>query len=70
MTDFSDREAKNKKMNGKSKLPFAITCRGCGSDDVTVTAYDFHGLEIYCNSCGKTLDCGRYQTMNYDYSDC
>lgn len=53
----------------KFKHPFAITCKKCGCDDITVTAFDFRELEIKCNNCGYVLDCGRYHTKQYDYSD-
>lgn len=62
-------ERRNKKMYGKFKHPFAITCRKCGSNDVTVIAYDFRSLGISCNHCKYELDCGCYHTQQYDYSD-
>ena len=62
-------ERKNNRMDSKNKHPFAITCRKCGGNDVKVVAFDFHSLEITCNSCGFCLDCGSYFTQEGDYSD-
>ena len=58
----------NNKMDGKSKHPFAIICRKCGSNHVRVIAFDYHSLEISCMSCGKSVDCGYYDTQEGDYS--
>lgn len=66
---YDYEEKRNNKMDGKSKHPFAITCRKCGCNDVVVRAFDYRSLEIECNSCGYTLDCGTYYTKQYDYSD-
>ena len=57
------------KMDGKTKHPFAITCRKCGGNDIAVIAYEHHDLGIKCLSCGCFLDCGDYYTQRYDYSD-
>lgn len=57
------------KMDGKSKHPFAITCRKYGSNDVVVIAYEYHDLGIKCRDCGFHLGCGDYYTKKYDYSD-
>ena len=57
------------RMDGKNKHPFAIVCRKCGSNDVTVTAYEHFDLEIICNNCGKCVSCGRYHTLRGDYSE-
>ena len=59
----------NRKMDSKSKHPFAITCRKCGSNDVVVTAYEHWDLGIKCRNCGFDLNCGRYYTKEDDYSD-
>lgn len=61
---------KPQKMDSKDKHPFAITCRKCGSNDISVMAWDNHYLEIKCESCGFSLNCGVYRTMSNDYSDC
>ena len=45
---YYDYEEHNNKMDGKSKHPFAITCRKCGSNDIVVTAYEYHDLGIKC----------------------
>ena len=66
----SEDEPSRKKMDGKNKHPFAITCRKCGSNDVTVTAYEYYDLGIKCNSCGCSINCGSYHTTSGDYSDC
>ena len=65
---YHDYEQKNNKMDGKSKHPFAITCRKCGCNDIKVTAFDYYELEIKCQGCGCTLECGTYFTKQYDYS--
>ena len=57
------------KMNGKSKHPFNITCRYCGSNSVMVIAYEYRDLGIRCKSCGNTIYCGEYHTDKFDYSD-
>lgn len=59
----------NRKMDGKTRHPFAITCRKCGSNDIVVIAYEHHDLGIKCRRCGFELDCGTYYTKEYDYSD-
>lgn len=64
-----DYEYGNKRMDSKSKHPFAITCRKCGSNNVEVTAWDRGDLEIKCRGCGRTLNCGTYYTKEHDYSD-
>ena len=56
------------RMDSKKKHPFAITCRKCGSNRVRIGAYDYRGLEISCKDCGFFLDCGVYDTEEYDYS--
>ena len=56
------------RMDSKSKHPFAIVCRKCGSNDVTVSAFERFDLEIICNNCGTYVDCGRYNTKTGDYS--
>lgn len=58
----------NERMDSKNKHPFAITCRKCGSNDVTVTAFEHWDLELKCNNCGKYVSCGRYNTLTSDYS--
>lgn len=60
----------NQRMNGKKKHPFAVICRCCGSNNVTITAFEYYDLGIHCNSCGKDINCGKYETMSGDYSDC
>lgn len=62
-------ERKNSKMDGKSKHPFAITCRKCGCNDVAVFAYEYRDLGIRCRGCGYELNCGTYYTKESDYSD-
>ena len=64
-----DYEYGNKRMDSKSKHPFAITCRKCCSNNVEVTAWERGDLEIKCRECGCTLNCGTYYTQDYDYSD-
>ena len=58
-----------KKMSSKKKHQFAITCRYCGGNDVTVTPYEYGDLGIKCNSCGESVSCGTYYTQSGDYSD-
>lgn len=58
----------NTKMDSKTKHPFAITCRKCGSNDVIVRAFDFRDLSIECKSCGCSVNCGAYYTKESDYS--
>lgn len=53
----------------KRKHPFAITCRKCGSNGVTVYANDNQWLVIKCKNCGFYLDCGYYDTEDNDYSE-
>ena len=65
----NDYEEKNNKMDGKTKHPFAITCRKCGGNNVAVIAFDYRELEIKCKRCGLTVNCGSYHTNKYDYSD-
>lgn len=65
--DYEER--KNNKMDGKTKHPFAITCRKCGCNDIMVIAFEYHDLGIKCRGCGYQLDCGIYYTKEYDYSD-
>lgn len=66
---YDYEERRNNKMDGKSKHPFAITCRKCGSNDVVVIAFDHRELEIKCRGRGLILDCGTYYTTEYDYSE-
>lgn len=66
---YDCEEKRNNKMDGKSKHPFAITCRKCGCNDVVVTAFEYRDLGIRCRGCGYELDCGQYYTREYDYSD-
>ena len=58
----------NTKMDSKTKHPFAITCRKCGSNDIMVIAYEYYDLGIECRSCGYRIDCGAYYTREGDYS--
>lgn len=68
--DYDDYEGRRKnKMDGKSKHPFAITCRKCGCNDIVVIAFEHRDLEIKCRGCGFVLDCGDYYTQQYDYSN-
>lgn len=60
----------NKRMDGKTRHPFAITCRNCGSNSVMVIAYEHQDLGIQCRRCGKSINCGTYYTDEYDYSEC
>jgi len=64
-----ERRVGIKKMDSKTKHPFNITCRKCGSNCVVVTACDFCDLQIKCKSCGASVKCGAYHTDAYDYSD-
>lgn len=64
-----DEEPRKKKMDGKAKHPFAITCRRCGSNSVKVIAYEHQDLGIICNSCGASVCCGTYYTDSGDYSE-
>lgn len=66
---FEEEEGVNSKMDGKSRHPFAITCRYCGSNSVRVIAYEYRDLGIFCNSCGKNINCGIYYTDQDDYPD-
>lgn len=66
---YDYEERRNNKMDGKSKHPFAITCRKCGSNDIKVIAYEYQDLGIECRSCGSYLNCGTYYTKVYDYSN-
>lgn len=66
---YNYEEKRNNKMDGKSKHPFAITCRKCGGNDVVVIAFEYQDLGIRCRNCGFELDCGRYYTKECDYSD-
>ena len=59
--DYGER--RNNKMDGKSKHPFAITCRKCGCNDIIVIAYEHQDLGSRCRGCGT------YYTKQYDYSD-
>ena len=63
------REIEMNRMDSKKKHPFAITCRKCGSNRVTVRAFDNHDLDIKCKNCGFLLNCGYYDTEENDYSD-
>lgn len=63
-------EQPKRKMDSRSKHPFAITCRKCGSNDVSAIAYEYHELVIRCRKCNFTLECGAYHTLDGDYSDC
>ena len=58
------------KMDSKSRHPFMITCRKCGSNDIVVYACEYQDLYIKCNCCGNNVSCGTYYTMKYDYSNC
>lgn len=58
----------NEKMDSKRKHPFTMTCRKCGSNRVSVIAFEFLSLEIRCKSCGAFVDCGKYDTEEGDYS--
>lgn len=58
----------NERMDSKRKHPFAITCRKCGSNRVSVIAFEYQDLEIRCKSCGAIVDCGVYDTEEGDYS--
>ena len=66
---YDYEERRNNRMDGKSKHPFAITCRKCGCNDIEVIAYEYRDLGIKCNGCGFFLSCGIYCTQQYDYSD-
>jgi ribosomal protein S27E len=68
MYDY-DEKPRKKPMDSKNKHPFAITCRKCGGNDVTVIAYEHQDLGIRCNSCRASIRCGTYHTMRGDYSD-
>lgn len=57
------------RMDSKKKHPFAITCRKCGSNRVSVYAYEHRDLEIRCKSCGNCVSCGVYHTDEDDYSE-
>jgi transcription elongation factor Elf1 len=58
----------NERMDSKQKHPFAITCRKCGSNRVSVIAFEYRDLEIRCKTCGAIVDCGIYDTEEGDYS--
>ena len=57
-------------MNNKTKHPFVITCRNCGSNNISVYAFDYEDVEIKCHECGKSIECRCYHMMSGDYSDC
>ena len=61
-------EERKSKMDRKTKHPFAITCRKCGSNDVVVIAYEYRDLGIRCRCCGSSVNCGTYFTKEGDYS--
>lgn len=50
----------------EKKTPFTVICNNCGSNDVTVIAFEYHDLDIKCNRCGSYLSCGRYNEAEYD----
>ena len=50
----------------KKETPFTVICNNCGSNDVTVTAFEYHDLDIKCNYCGSYLSHGRYNEKEYD----
>ena len=68
--DEYDETPVNHRMDGKTKHPFNIVCRFCGSNSVSVYAHEYRDLCIKCNSCGKAVCCGAYHTDKGDYSDC
>lgn len=70
MKNVNDAGTEKSKMDGKTKHPFAIMCRFCGSSSVKVTAFDYYCLEIACKKCGKSIECGVYHTDQNDYRDC
>lgn len=49
-----------------SKHPFYINCMNCGSNNVSVYGFDYGDIEIRCNYCGKSIECGSYHTMKGD----
>jgi len=56
----------------KSKIfntPFTVICNNCGSHDVTITAFEFHDLEIKCRECGAYLSYGSYNENEYYEED-
>ena len=50
----------------EKETPFTVICNNCGSHDVTVTACEYHDLDIKCNRCGSYLGCGIYNEATYD----
>ena len=58
----------NERMDSKSKHPFAVVCRKCGSNRVVVSAFDYCDLTFVCKKCGAYLNCGKYDTECGDYS--
>lgn len=69
--DYDDYDNSSKrKMDSKARHPFAITCRKCGGNDIKVIAYEHYDLGISCRSCGFSINCGAYYTMENDYSGC
>lgn len=65
---YEEINKRNNRMDSKSKHPFAITCRKCGSNRVMVVAAEYMDLDITCKDCGCYLNCGTYKTYEGDYS--
>lgn len=65
---YDEYEKHNKKMDSKSKHPFNITCRRCGSNRIMVVAAEYLDLVIKCMDCEKEINCGTYYTYQGDYS--
>ena len=66
--DFLERERltggkqSNSKMRSRKEMPFAISCRNCGSNHVEVRALGLHFLSLTCKRCGEGHSCGYYST--------
>ena len=65
---YDEYDKHSKKMDSKSKHPFNITCRMCGSNRIMVVAAEYYDLVIKCMDCNKEINCGTYYTYQGDYS--
>lgn len=61
--------AKGRDMSKEKPKPFTIICNNCGSNDVTVTAFEHYDLGIKCHNCGAYLNYGSYNEREYHEED-